>query len=321
MHLVIPFASALPDAAGHALGTLALPNLERLLGRWSAADDAEAGEAEAEADEYALSMPHERALARLYGWPAVDGLLPFAAEAARADGLAPAPGSGWGLLSPAYWHVGRDEIVLVDPATLALEEDEARTLFATLSPLFEELDWHLHWASPTRWYVNHPSLAELPTASIDRVIGRNVDLWLNDHPGILLLRRLQSEAQMLLYVHPLNDARAARGASPVNSFWLAGTGPAPADRATLPADTLVDDRLRAPALASDWATWAEAWTALDAGPLRALADAAAHAPGATHRLTLCGERHARSWQPAERPWWKRLLGARADDLPTLLAAL
>ena len=315
MHLVIPFASALSDAAAQTLGTLSLPNLERLLGRWAVADDDTVRDI-AGADEYTLSLPHERLLARLRGWPVADGLLPFAAEAARRDGFAPEPGSGWGLLTPAHWHVGHDQVNLVDPALLELDEPEARTLHDTLAPLFTDLGWTWHWAGPTRWYVSHPTLAELPTASIDRVIGRNVDLWLNDHPGVMLVRRLQSEVQMLLYVHPLNDQREARGAMSVNSFWLAGTGPAqPADKA-LPSDVVVDDRLRAPLLADDWSAWAEAWHALDAGPLSELADATGPA-----RLSLCGERLARTWQPAQRPWWKNLLGARGASPHQVLEAL
>ena len=133
----------------------------------------------------------------------------------------------------------------------------------------------------------------------------------------MLVRRLQSEVQMLLYVHPLNDAREARGAMSVNSFWLAGTGPAqPADK-VLPADVVVDDRLRAPLVGDDWSAWAEAWRALDAGPVRALVESdAGHA-----RLSLAGERHARSWQPAERPWWKRLLGPRAASAQAILEKL
>jgi hypothetical protein len=318
MHLVIPFASALTEAAQQALGTLALPNLERLLGRWAAqapADDLP------DADEYTLSMPHERLIARLRGWPLVDGLLPFGAEAARADGLAPATGSGWALLTPAHWHVGREQINLLDPAALALDDAEARAFHATLAPLFEELGWQFHWGSAGRWYASHPSLASLPSASIDRVIGRNVDLWLNDHPDILLVRRLQSEAQMLLYVHPLNDERAARGDLTMNSFWLGGTGPAAPADATLPADVAVDDRLRAPALAEDWSAWAEAWHALDAGPVRALADTAAAQPAGVHALSLAGERLARTWQPVSRPWWKGLVGARSVHAQPVLAAL
>ncbi len=330
MHLVIPFASALSDAAAQALGTLSLPNLERVLGRWAAVDEppktARPANGSDEPDdaepEYTLSLPHERLLAQLRGWPAVDGLLPFAAEAARGDGFEPAPGSGWGLVTPTHWHAGRDQVNLVDPASLELDEAEARTLHAALAPLFEELGWTWHWAGANRWYASHPSLATLRTASIDRVIGRNVDLWLNDDAGALLVRRLQSEVQMLLYVHPLNDAREARGALSVNSFWLSGTGRTEPASAALPADVVVDTRLRAPALAEDWSAWAEAWHALDAGPLRELVDARPATPTATGapRLTLCGERFARSWQPAGRPWWKTLFGARAAQwLPTLTA--
>jgi len=320
MHLVIPFASALSDAAGQALGTLALANLERLLGRWAPIPDAESGDI-AEPDEYTLSLPHERLVARLRGWPVVDGLLPFAAEAARADGLPVAEGEGWGQLTPTHWLVGRDQINLIDPAALALDDAESGHLFDALAPLFVELGWDLHRADAMRWYARHPSLAALPTAAIDRVIGRNVDLWLNDHPGILAVRRLQSEVQMLLYVHPLNDAREARGLRPVNSFWLAGTGAAADPRRALPADVVVDDRLRAPALAEDWTAWAEAWAALDAGPVRALAEAAAREPAGAHAVSLCGERLARTWRPAARPWWKGLLGGRGADVPALLGPL
>ena len=95
---------------------------------------------------------------------------------------------------------------------------------------------------------------------------------------------------MLLHTHPINDAREARGALPVNSFWLSGTGrsQAPEAAASLPT---VDERLRAPLLAEDWAGWAEAWQALDAQVLSAL-DAQA-TRGESVSLSLCGERHAR----------------------------
>ena len=44
MHLLIPFASGLSDAASHVLRDLALPNLAQLLGRLSLVrrDDADA---------------------------------------------------------------------------------------------------------------------------------------------------------------------------------------------------------------------------------------------------------------------------------------
>jgi hypothetical protein len=312
MQFVIAHASALSPAATQALSGLALPNLERLLARLSPVAPA----AEDLGDELSLSAPHERALAQAWGWPVADGLLPLATLSARADGLV-AEGEGWGLISPTHWHLGTEQVSLANPAELDLDEPTARALFDVLRPLFEEDGWRLHWGAPTRWYVQHPQLASLPTASLDRVIGRNVDWWLNDHPAAKQIRRLQAEVQMLLYTHPLNDEREARGQLPVNSFWLSGTGPALPPPAT-DAVTL-DDRLRGPVLADDWAAWAEAWQALDATRIPELL--ARLDQGQPLRLTLCGERHARHWAPQPLPWWRRLLPRARPHAAALLQEL
>jgi len=312
MHWVIPFAGALSPAAAEAATALALPQLERLLALLTPG----AGD---EGDAYALTPPHERALAAAWGWPAAaDGLLPLAAEAARADGLQPADdGRGWALLSPTHWHLGTEQVSLANPAELALDEAEARALFDTLRPLAEDDGLALLWGAPTRWYLVHERLATLPTASIDRVVGRNVDLWLNTHPDARPFRRLQAEAQMLWHTHPLNEAREARGQLPVNSFWLSGTG-----RTAPPArrDGLVlADALRAPALAEDGAAWAAAWAALDAGPV---ADALRRAEqGQPVSLTLCGERHALRFDLQPRGWRQRWFGARRMAAAPLLQGL
>jgi hypothetical protein len=162
----------------------------------------------------------------------------------------------------------------------------------------------MHWGAPLRWYLSHPSLAGLATASIDRVIGRNVDRWLTADPASRLLRRLQNEVQMQLYGHPINERREALGQLPVNSFWLSGCGVA---QRVVGASPKVDERLRSPALADDWAAWVKAWDTLDAGPLAELA--AACRSGADVRLTLCGERASVSWASARRSAWQRLQGA------------
>ena len=66
----------------------------------------------------------------------------------------------------------------------------------------------------------------------------------------------------------------------------------------------VDLALRAPLLAQDWASWADAWRALDAGPLRERLGAAER--GEPVALTLCGERAAQRFESAPRGWWQRL---------------
>lgn len=292
MHLVIPFAAPLSESGRQAVAGLRLPGLSALLALLAPAER-NAG------DEYQLSPPHERVLARALGWAGGDGALPWAAQAAAADGIDTGD-LAWGLLSPVHWRLGRDAITMGDPEALGLDADESRAYFDAVRPLFESLGWLTAWGAPTRWYVAHESLAELPTASLDRVIGRNPDLWMPESPAARHLKRLQNETQMLLYTHALNAAREARGAEPLNSVWLSGCGLR--QPARHPAPELLDG-LRAPALHEDWAGYAAAWQQLDAGPLADALQAAKR--GAPLTLTLCGERHAQSFAPA-RGWLDRL---------------
>ena len=106
---------------------------------------------------------------------------------------------------------------------------------------------------------------------------------------------------MLLHQHPVNEAREARGELPVNSFWLSGCGRAQAATAAI----TVDDRLRAPLLAEDWAGWADAWRALDAEVLTPLLSRVAQGEPAS--ITLCGERGWQRFDAAPRSLWQQLV--------------
>ena len=289
MHLLIPFAAPLSEAGRQVLSTLALPGLQRVLARMPAGSPRQRRGVDDErvvdlGDEWSLTPPHERALASALGWQGADGCLPWAARCAAADGVAVGQ-LAWGLLSPTHWHLGTDQVSLIDPATLLLDEAGSRSLFEAVRPLFTSQGFELAWGSAERWYAAHDSLAALPCASLDRVVGRNVDRWLGHSAAARRIRLLQSEVQMLLYGHPLNEAREARGLLPVNSFWLSGCGVAQPVVATEP---VVDERLRASALSEDWPGWARAWQTLDEGPIAALG--AALAQGRAVQLSLCGER-------------------------------
>ncbi|MEQ1804027.1 MAG: hypothetical protein ABL900_01500 [Burkholderiaceae bacterium] len=309
MHVLIPFASSPSEAATHVLHDLRLPALARLLQLLTPAE-------RIEGDETTLSPPHERALAAAWGWPLVDGGLPFAARAAAADGIA-VGGLAWGLLTPTHWSAGRDHVTLLDPASLALDEAESRAFFEAVRTLFESEGFTLAWGAPLRWYAAHESLSDLPCASLDRAVGRNIDTWLPKTPPQRLLRRLQSEVQLLLYTHPLNQAREDRGELAVNSFWLSGCG---VWRPQAVPHVEVQSSLRAPLLGTDWAAWAEAWQALDAGPLAELVQRCA--TGEQIALTLCGERHAQAFEAHTRSLWSRVASRwRSASPAALLEAL
>jgi hypothetical protein len=295
MHLVIPFAAPLSQDGLAALDGLRWPGLQALLaGRHGERDDG---------DEFSLSPPHERALARVWGWAGGDGQLPFAARRAADDGLA-VDDLAWGLLSPVHWHLGTEQLSLTDPERLLLDEPTSRALFDAVRPLYTSEGLAMYWGAAQRWYVAHESLTGLATASLDRVIGRNVDRWLPAGPQASLLRRLQNETQMLLYTHALNDERERRGLLAVNSVWLSGCGLAQPCR----GEVQVDERLRRCALAEDWRAWAQAWAQIDA-ELPALA---------LSRLTVCGERSAMTFALPPRSLWGRVTAGFASVDPKRL---
>jgi len=303
MHLLIPFASAASVPAQHVLRDIPLPHLTQLLKRLTPVQ-------RLEGDEYSLTPPHERALAEAWGWQGSDGCWPFAAESAASDGLAVGD-KAWGLMTPVHWLIGRDNVTLTDPAALHLQEPESRAIFEAVRLLFESEGFGLHWAAPTRWYLQHDSLALLPCASLDRVLGRPVDLWLQASAAMSAtaqaemrrLRRLQNEFQMLLYPHEITNQRDAKGLSAVNSFWLSGCGRLQPKSTDHPIE--VNQALRTPLLADDWTLWREAWMRLDGEVLAQWNQAVKQGEPVT--LTLCGERHAQSWgTPTRTSVLKRL---------------
>lgn len=298
VHLLIPFAAADGDAARAALAGLSLPHLERLLARLqphTAADPAPAS---------ALSMPHERALADAIGLPGADGQLPWAAwEHAHRGGAAGT--QAWAWITPSHWLVGRDHVRMADPRQLDLSAEDSQALLGAMRPYFEEDGLQLQWERPDRWLACGPLFAGLPLASLDRVAGRVLDAWMPRSPAARPLRRLQQEMQMLLYTHPVNEARSAAGLLPVNSFWASGAGALPDGAVPVQPDgLLVPQALREAALRADWPAWAAAWQQLDA---TACADALrALAAGQTVTLTLCGERQACRWTSDGAGWSRKL---------------
>ena len=243
-----------------------------------------------------LSTPPERVVAKalgLSGFAAMpDGLIPWAAlQASQTPDLQDQHGKAWAFITPCHWAMGREHATLTDPAALGLSESDSRTLLAAMQPYFETEGIVLHFAAVDRWLATGEVFRLLPTASLDRVMGRNVDPWL---PGSKALKLLQNEMQMLLYTHPLNDERGMKRLQTVNSFWLSGTGAlAQAPTTPLP-DIRINRSLAQAAFTADWVAHAQAWAALDAGDIAALLTR--QAAGETVRLSLCSESQALTFE-------------------------
>lgn len=301
--LLIPYAASTAEGCQQALQGLALPHLDRLLARLSPhTAQTDTGE------ETSFTPPHERALARALGLPVDDGRTPWAAWHRHQQGQ-PAHGQAWAFITPCQWHVSTDHITLRDPDSLGLDEAASRVLLAIVAPWFAEDGITLHYDQPTRWLASGALFDELATASLERVLLRDVRPWMPEPraaQAARTLHRLHSEMQMLLYTHAFNDERAARGLPVVNSFWVHGTGPLPTPAPTPTTVPKVPTTLRDAALREDWRTWATAWAALDAGPVADLLRQSES--GAAVQLTLSGERNALGFHSAPRGLAQRIQG-------------
>ena len=304
MHLIIPYAASHAFTAPEALAGLQLPHLQTLLAVLQRQP------LQPDSDETPLHMPHERVHAQALGWRTALNALPWAAWQTAQTGTTP---QAW--MTPCHWQIGMDQVVMLDPASLFLSDDESQQLLQAMQPFLQEDGLQATWHSALQWHVQGELLADLACASLDRVIGQNIKPWMPDSPAARPLQRLQSEMQMLLYNHTVNNARDARRQISVNSFWLHGAGTLP----VMPSNQgiQVPDALRPSALRGDVQAWRQAWQQLDATLLSDLLTHFKATGQAT--LSLCSEHAAQTYEAAPAAWHQRI--TRLFNKTTPAAAL
>ena len=272
-HWVIAYAGSHHAALQQALNTLYLPHLEKVL---SAMAFASASNFARETSSPLL--PHENA-------PALWGQYP-----------------AWGdeaLITPCHWQVGMNEVLLLNPEELSLSADESQELLAAVQPYFEEDGLSLAYESPLVWRAKGPLLQDMPFAALEKVAGQHIKDWLPQGPHARTLQRLQSEMQMLLYQHPVNDLRSQQERWTVNAFWVHRTLEQHYPD-TSNAQFRMD--LREAACAANSERWCQQWQVLDA----LIGEAFETSPSPLASLTLCSETSWRHYRPRTTSWLQNL---------------
>ena len=243
-----------------------------------------------ELHEDSLSLPWEMAYARALGLPSDEGKMPWAAFETQTLNQPCA----W--LHPCHLDVGMTDMVMQPADLLRLGEAESRELHALISPYFEQDGITLKYHSATRWLALGEQFADFECASLARVQGRSINDFLADageFPQALKLSRLQAEMQMLLYTHPISEARQARGLPTVNSFWVDGAGGLDA----MPQqNNNVQLELRLQNAQHSEAAYLSAWQSLIAEWANLDSDAT---------ITLCGERAAMTLKPQKPRFFRQ----------------
>ena len=275
-HGVIAYAAPESEALQKTTDALYLPNLEKLLSRLSHVKISSS----ATAEWGAFLMPHE--------------------DAPKLVGMAPCLGSE-AIMTPRHWQVVMNEVILLKPEELALSDAESRQVLSAMQPYFEEDGLRVVYESPLVWRVTGNLIDGLPLASIERVSGKSIQTWMPNLQQAKTLQRLQSEMQMLLYQHPVNDERSLKGRWTVNSFWMHRALDQLYPKSS---DVSVALDLREAALSTDPALWQKSWQQIDNSLALSLCQALELNQSVS--LTLCSENSLRHYLLEPDSWRQKL---------------
>ena len=159
----------------------------------------------------------ERWLQQAFG---LEGDLPAGALTALSRGEA--AGGFLARADPVHLQLMREHIVTVPGAALSVSREEAAALAAAINAHFAGR-LEVRVADPVRWWARLAEPLELAREPALEHAGRAL------RPGATSAETLNTEIQMLLHAHPVNEAREARGEPPLNGLWLWGGGAAPKD--------------------------------------------------------------------------------------------
>ncbi len=162
----------------------------------------------------------------------------------------------------------RDQVVL--QADLALSEQEAAQLCASLNAHFATDGLRFLAPHPQRWYLQLDHIPAMETHALPQVVGADMHAHLPYGADALRWHGVLNEIQMLFYEHEVNLARERRGLAAVNGVWLWGGGKLP-DKILRPYASVAGDSELAHAFAKSAGlpvlthavALPEGWTELD----------------------------------------------------------
>ena len=152
---------------------------------------------------------------------------PVAAISILAENIHPEVGADYWLnVDFVHFVLQRDYFTLA--GILPLAAGEAAELVASLNRHFAEdgLEF-IQGGTSGRCYLRLPSDPGISTTQPQQVIGLETTSYMPRGAGAAKWNRLLNEMQMLMFEHPVNQAREQRGELAANSVWLSGGGVLP----------------------------------------------------------------------------------------------
>ena len=133
----------------------------------------------------------------------------------------------WLRADPVHLRADQAHLILFDSQVLKITQAEADSLAKEFNALFSPDGWHLEAPRPERWYLRLPEDPHIRTYDLREALGRSIDGFLPSGARGRHWHTVLNEVQMLFHASPVNQARTARGAPPINSVWFWGGGHTP----------------------------------------------------------------------------------------------
>ena len=121
--------------------------------------------------------------------------------------------------------VGREGATIAHPASFEVTPDEADALFYAVSGLWADRAISALPINARQWRIWLDPSASTRSLTPAAMAEMRLTDWWPQEDSLREWRRLLSEIQMVWHEHPVNIARAERGAVPINSLWLFGGAP------------------------------------------------------------------------------------------------
>jgi hypothetical protein len=150
------------------------------------------------------------------------GQKPHAAKAWQATGQ-DAGDAYWLYAAPVHLVLQRDSFSLSEPVPLLLETSEVDILTKALNQHFLPDGKQFFWVENI-WFLRLELNPQIETFAPALVVNKDINAFMPKGEGAMAWAKFQNELQMLLFTHPVNEARESKRLPAINSIWCYGGG-------------------------------------------------------------------------------------------------